>query len=101
MTGLGYFCKPCNQGVATVWDRFGPVHAEAALERATVASTMKGVCIFMPLIEDEDEEASAASPARDESDSDSDSDSESESEDESFDEVMPAKRARWLPKSRA
>ena len=49
VTGLGYFCKPCNQGVATVWDRFGPVHAEAALERAAVASTMKGVCIVLPM----------------------------------------------------
>ena len=101
MTGIGYFCKPCNTAVATAYDRFGPVHARGALKRAAVASTMKGVCIFMPLIEDEDEEASAASPARDESDSDSDSDSESESEDESFDEVMPAKRARGPPKSHA
>ena len=49
LTGIGYFCKPCNQGVAPVWDRFGPVHAEAALERATVASTMKSVCIVLPL----------------------------------------------------
>ena len=55
MTGLGYFCKPCNQGVATVWDRFGPVHAEAALKRATVASTMKGVCIVLPLKKEEEE----------------------------------------------
>ena len=49
VTGLGYFCAPCNKGVATVWDRFGPVHAEAALERAAVASTMKGVCIVLPM----------------------------------------------------
>ena len=48
VTGLGYFCAPCNQGVATVWDRFGPVHAEAALERVAVASGMKGVCIVLP-----------------------------------------------------
>ena len=57
------------------------------LKRAAVASTMKGVCIFMPV--------------RDESESDSDSESESESEDESSDEVMPAKRARGPPKSHA
>ena len=82
VTGIGYFCTACNAGVATAYDRFGPVHARGALKRAAVASTMKGVCIFMPLIEDEDEEASAASPApaRDESDSDSESESESESE---------------------
>ena len=55
MTGLGYFCKPCNTGVATVWDKFGPVHAEAALERVAVASTMKGVCIVLPLKKEEEE----------------------------------------------
>ena len=49
VTGLGYFCKPCNTGVATNWDKFGPVHAEAALERVAVASGMKGVCIVLPL----------------------------------------------------
>ena len=49
VTGLGYFCKPCNQGVAGAYDRMGPVHARAALKRAAVASTMKGVCIVLPL----------------------------------------------------
>ena len=87
VTGIGYFCKPCNVNVATAYDCFGPVHARGALKRAAVASTMKGVCIFMPV--------------RDESESDSDSESESESEDESSDEVMPAKRARGTPKSHA
>ena len=49
MTGLGYFCKPCNQGVAGAYDRMGPAHAKDAIERAAVASTMKGVCIDLPL----------------------------------------------------
>ena len=53
VTGIDYLCKPCNTAVATVWDRFGPVHAEAALKRVAVASTMKGACIVMPLKEDE------------------------------------------------
>ena len=55
VTGLGYVCRPCNVGVATVWDRFGPVHAKAALERAAVASTMKGVCIVLPMKKEEEE----------------------------------------------
>ena len=49
VTGLGYFCKPCNTGVAGAYDRMGPVAAKAALKRAAVASTMKGVCIVLPL----------------------------------------------------
>ena len=49
VTGIGYFCQPCNQGVATAYDRFGPVHARGALKRAAVASTMKGVCIVLPM----------------------------------------------------
>ena len=49
VTGLGYFCRPCNQGVAGAYDRMGPVAAKAALKRAAVASTMKGVCIVLPL----------------------------------------------------
>ena len=31
------------------YDRFGPVHARGALKRAAVASTMKGVCIVLPM----------------------------------------------------
>ena len=49
VTGLGYFCRPCNQGVAGAYDRMGPVAAKAALKRAVVASTMKGVCIVLPM----------------------------------------------------
>ena len=51
MTGIGYFCTACKTGVATAYDRFGPVHARGALKRAAVASTMKGVCIVLPLKE--------------------------------------------------
>ena len=49
VTGLGYFCRPCNVGVAGAYDRMGPVAAKAALKRAAVASTMKGVCIVLPM----------------------------------------------------
>ena len=49
VTGLGYFCRPCNVGTAGAYDRMGPVAARAALKRATVASTMKGACIVLPL----------------------------------------------------
>ena len=49
VTGLGYFCDSCNKGTAGAYDRMGPVAARAALKRATVASSMKGVCIVLPL----------------------------------------------------
>ncbi len=49
VTGLGYFCHSCNKGVAGAYDRMGPAHAKGAIERAAVASTMKGVCILLPL----------------------------------------------------
>ena len=55
MTGLGYFCDSCNKGTAGAYDRMGPVAARAALKRATVASTMKGVCIVLPMKKEEEE----------------------------------------------
>ena len=55
VTGLGFFCRPCNVGVAGAYDRMGPVAAKAALKRAAVASTMKGVCIVLPLKKEEEE----------------------------------------------
>ncbi len=49
VTGVGYFCKPCNTGIAGAYDRVGPVAARKSLKRAAAASTMKGVCIVLPL----------------------------------------------------
>ena len=49
VTGVGYFCKPCNTGTASAYDRMGPVAARKSLKRAAVASTMKGVCIVLPM----------------------------------------------------
>ena len=49
VTGVGYFCAPCNQGIAGAYDRVGPVAARKSLKRAAAASTMKGVCIVLPL----------------------------------------------------
>ena len=49
VTGVGYFCAPCNQGIAGAYDRVGPVTARKSLKRAAAASTMKGVCIVLPL----------------------------------------------------